>query len=103
MMENEMIKWFIDNLKSPYYEQMISTQVSHFASLIPIRERIDEGIKIAIEEIIESPTNSGSSDSGKGQAQLIIEGFTPLVLALPVIAGPASSLVQEGTAIVPTI
>ena len=45
MMENEMIKWFIDNLKPPYYEKMISTQVTHFASLIPIRERIDEGIK----------------------------------------------------------
>ena len=25
MMENEMIKWFIDNLKPPYYEKMIST------------------------------------------------------------------------------
>ena len=45
MMENEMIKWFIDNLKPPYYEKMISTQVTHFASLIPIGERIDKGIK----------------------------------------------------------
>ena len=25
MMENKMIKWFIDNLKPPYYEKMIST------------------------------------------------------------------------------
>ena len=25
MMENEMIKWFIDNLKPPYYKKMIST------------------------------------------------------------------------------
>ena len=31
-----MIKWFIDNLKPPYYEKMIST---------PIGERIDKGIK----------------------------------------------------------
>ena len=45
MMENEMIKWFIDNLKPPYYEKMISTQVTHFASLIPIGERIDKGIR----------------------------------------------------------
>ena len=44
MMENGMIKWFIDNFKPPYYEKMIRTQVTHFASLIPIRERIDEGI-----------------------------------------------------------
>ena len=36
MMENEVIKWFIDNLEPPYYEKMISTQVTHFASLIPI-------------------------------------------------------------------
>ena len=45
MMEDEMIKWFIDNLKPPYYEKMINSQVTHFASLIPIGERIDEGIK----------------------------------------------------------
>ena len=43
MMENEMIKWFIDNLKPPYYKQMISTEVTRFASLILIREHIDEG------------------------------------------------------------
>ena len=45
MMENEMIKWFIDNLKPPYYEKMISTQITHFASLIPIGKCIDEGIR----------------------------------------------------------
>ena len=41
MMENEMIKWFIDNLKPPYYVKMISPQVTHFTSLIPIGECID--------------------------------------------------------------
>ena len=41
MMENEMIKWF----KPSYYKKMINIQVIHFTSLIPIRERIDEGIK----------------------------------------------------------
>ena len=45
MMENEMIKGFINNLKPPYYEKMISTQVTHFASIIPIGERIDKGIR----------------------------------------------------------
>ena len=45
MMEYEMIKWFIDNLKPPYYEKMISAQVTHFTSLILIGERIDMGIK----------------------------------------------------------
>ena len=45
MMENEMIKWFIDDIKPPYYKKMINTQVTHFASLILIGERIDEGIK----------------------------------------------------------
>ena len=44
-MENEMIKWFIDNLKPPYYKKMINTQVTHFASLIPIGKHIDEGIR----------------------------------------------------------
>ena len=45
MMENLMIKWFIDNLKPPYYEKMISTHVTHFASLILIGEHIDEVIR----------------------------------------------------------
>ena len=44
-MENEMIKWFIDNLKPPYYEKMISAQVNRFASLIPIGEHIGKGIR----------------------------------------------------------
>ena len=42
MMEDKMIKWFIDNLKPPYYEKMISAQVTHFASLILIGEHIDK-------------------------------------------------------------
>jgi len=45
MMENLMIKWFIDNLRPPYYEKMISTHVTHFASLILIGEHIDEVIR----------------------------------------------------------
>ena len=45
MMEDEMIKWFIDNHKPTYYKKMTSTQVTHFTSLIPIREHIDEGIR----------------------------------------------------------
>ena len=45
IMEDKMIKWFIDNLKPPYYEKIISAQVTHFTSLIPIGEHIDEGIK----------------------------------------------------------
>ena len=44
-MEEEMIKWFINNVKPPYYEKMINAQVTHFASLIPIGECIDEGIR----------------------------------------------------------
>lgn len=58
---------------------------------------------IVIEEIIESPADHRSSDSRKGQAPPAIEGFTPLVLAFPVVIEPASSLVQEGTSSVPTI
>ena len=36
MMEDKMIKWFIDNLKPLYYEKMINAQVTHFVSLISI-------------------------------------------------------------------
>ena len=45
MMEDKMIKWFIDNLKPPYYEKMISAQVTHFAGLIHIWKRIEKGTK----------------------------------------------------------
>lgn len=45
IMEEEMIKWFINNHKPLYYEKMISAQVTYFTSLIPSREHIDEGIK----------------------------------------------------------
>jgi len=45
MMEEEMIRWFIDNLKLPYYKKKIGAQVTYFASLTPIGERIDEGIR----------------------------------------------------------
>ena len=48
---------------------------------------------IVIEEIVESPTDQRSSDLGKGQALPAIEGFTPLVLRLPVVARLAPSLV----------
>ena len=58
---------------------------------------------IVIEEIIKSPVDSGSTNSGKGQALPAIGGFVPLVLALSTVTGPASPSVQEGTAIVPTI
>ena len=44
-----------------------------------------------------------SSNLGKGQAPLAIEGFTPLVLALLVVVELATSLIQEGIAIFPTI
>ena len=72
MMKNEMIKWFIDNLKPPYYEKMISAQVTHFAGLIPIGERIDEGInskKIvdpeALNSMIEQQVKKATGREGK--------------------------------------
>ena len=58
---------------------------------------------VVIKKIIESPVDSKLSDSGKGQAPPAIKGFTPLVLAFPIVVRPASSSVQVGTAIVPAI
>ena len=59
MMEDKMIKCFIDNLKPIYYKKMISVQVPHFASLIPIGEHVDEGI---ISKKIIDLTNSNPSN-----------------------------------------
>ncbi|KAK9997908.1 hypothetical protein SO802_017511 [Lithocarpus litseifolius] len=58
---------------------------------------------VVIEKIVESPTDLRSSNSEKRQTPPAIEGFTPLVTALPAVTGPASSSVQEGTTIIPAI
>ena len=49
---------------------------------------IEEMTKVVIEEIIESPMDLGALDLKKGKTMLAIEGFTPLVLALPAIVKP---------------
>ena len=46
---------------------------------------------VVIDEIVESLVDLRSSDLGKGQALPAIEEFTPLILALPVVVGLASS------------
>ena len=67
-----MIKWFINNLKPPYYEKMISVQVTHFTSQIPIGKRIDEGIRSkkivdpeALNSMIEQLVKKATSCKGK--------------------------------------
>ena len=71
-MEDEMIKWFINNLKPPYYEKMISAQVTLFVSLIPIGKRIDAGIRSkkivypeALNSMIEQQVKKATSHKGK--------------------------------------
>jgi len=71
-MVDKMIKWFIDNLKPPYYEKMISAQVTHFASLIPIGECIDKGIRSkkivdskALNSMIEQQVKKETRCKGK--------------------------------------
>ena len=66
-----MIKWFINNLKPPYYEK-ISVQVTHFTSQIPIGKRIDEGIRSkkivdpeALNSMIEQLVKKATSCKGK--------------------------------------
>ena len=44
---------------------------------------------VIIEEIIEPPVDSEELASKKGQPMLAIEGFTPLVLALPTVVEPS--------------
>ena len=44
---------------------------------------------IIIEEIIELPVDSKAPAPKKGQAMPTVEGFTPLVLALPAVTEPS--------------
>ena len=55
---------------------------------------------VVIEEIIESPMDSGALASKKGKPMPAIKGFTPLVLALLAIAEPSPRFVQKGTLVV---
>ena len=71
-MEDEMIKWFINNLQPPYYEKMISAQVTHFVSLISIAKCIDDGIRSkkivypeALNSMIEQQVKKATSHKGK--------------------------------------
>ena len=79
-MEDEMIKWFIDNLKPPYYEKMVSAQVTHFASLILIGKRIDKGIRSkktvdleALNSMIEQQMKKVTGCKGKETDVLMID------------------------------
>ena len=72
MMEDEIIKWFIDNLKPPYYEKMINAQVTNFANLIPIGEHINRGnssektINLeSLSSMIEKQVKKATSHKGK--------------------------------------
>ena len=72
IMEEEMIKWFIDNLKPSYYENMINAQVTHFENLISIKERIDKGIRSkkivdleALSSMIEQQVKKATACKGK--------------------------------------
>ena len=58
---------------------------------------------VIIEEIVETPVDPRSSDSGKRQVPPAIGGFAPLVLTLTAITRPTSPSIQEGAPIVPTI
>ena len=81
MMEEEMIKWFIDNLKPSYYKKMISAP--HFKCLIPIGEHIDEGIRSkkivdpkALSFMIEQQVKKATGCKGK-EAEVHLINKTP--------------------------
>ena len=86
----------------------LNTQVgtSHSAISIGSRKDWDEYLQerlcripstpstlIIIEEIIESPVDSEVLAPKKGQAMPTIEGFTPLVLALPIVTKPSQGFI----------
>ena len=79
-MEYKMIKWFIDNLKPPYYEKIISAQVTRFPRLIPIGERIDEGIKTKkivdptiLYSLMEQQLKRSDAKVEEGDVHMVVE------------------------------
>ena len=63
-MVDEMIKWFVDILKPPYYKKMINAEVTHFTILIPIGEYINEGM-VNLEALIEQQVEKATIRNGK--------------------------------------
>jgi len=58
---------------------------------------------VIIKEITESLVDSRALATKKGQAMPSIEGFTPLVLALPVVTELSLGFIQKGTPVDPAI
>ena len=56
---------------------------------------------VVIEEITESSMDLGASTPKKGQVMPAIEGFNPLVLALPAVAKPSPRFIQKGIPVIP--
>ena len=56
---------------------------------------------VVIEEITESSMDLGASTPKKGQVMPAIEGFNPLVLALPAVAKPSPRFIQKGILVIP--
>ena len=56
---------------------------------------------VIIEEIIESPVDSGVPSPKKEQTPLTIKGFAPLILSLIGIVKPSPGFVQKGTLVIP--
>ena len=60
-------------------------------------------LTLVIIEEKESPMDSGAPAPKKGQTVPDVEGFAPLVLALPIIVESSLGFIQKGTLAVPAI
>ena len=52
--EKEMIRIFVDTLKNPYFNRIVSLQLQFFVDLILVEERTEDAVKT--KEIMDMPT-----------------------------------------------
>ena len=73
----------------------------HLCKVLPWLRMPAPPTSVIIEEIIESPVDSGVPSPKKEQTPSTIKGFAPLILSLIGIVKPSPGFVQKGTLVIP--
>jgi hypothetical protein len=46
LLENEMINFFVNTFKAPYFDYLVGSSTQHFSDLLAIAERIEQAIHL---------------------------------------------------------
>ena len=76
--EKEMIRIFVDTLKNPYFNRIVSLQLQFFVDLIPVEERTEDAVKtkeimdmLALMALVEQIAKGTLVEKNEGEVQMI--------------------------------